>query len=401
MPKGIRMTQEYFLKSLKEKFGDKYDFSMSVFKGQSEDVTYVCPIHGVQHSKAKNLLSGYGCYQCGRESQKSRMSDTKESFIEKAKKLYGDFYDYSKVEYKNNNTKVEIVCPVHGSFFTLPRTLTSGHGCPKCANKYMDEEYFIEKSKSIHGDRYDYSKVHYTKSNKKVCIICKRCGKEFWITPNSHISSKTGCECYAKEAISKAGRAELIYGVAVNDDDRFVVDENGVYYPSYTAWIHMLKRCYDEKYHEKHPTYKGCSVDERWLHYGTFRRWFEDPENGYMPGYELEKDIRVHYNKVYSPETCLIVPRFINTLFTKADKMRGDTMIGVTKTEQGNYSARLAKGNKQVYLGRFPTEMDAFLAYKREKESFIKEVANDYYHKGLICKKVYDAMYAYEVMEDD
>lgn len=81
--------------------------------------------------------------------------------------------------------------------------------------------------------------------------------------------------------------------------------------------------------------------------------------------------------------------------------MRGDTMIGVTKTEQGNYSARLAKGNKQVYLGRFPTEMDAFLAYKREKENFIKEVADEYYSKGLICKKVYDAMYAYEVMEDD
>lgn len=325
---------------------------------------------------------------------------TTEEFIADAIKVHGDEYDYSKVNYVNNNTKVEIICKEHGSFWVLPRIHLMGCKCGKCKGVSSDREYFIQKAKEAHGDKYNYDKVVYEKANKKVCITCNRCGKDFWQTPNSHLGGH-GCECYAKEAISKAGRSELLYGVGINDDDRYCVDENGNYYPAYSAWVHMLKRCYDDKYQSTHQTYIGCYVDERWHSYKAFRLWFEDEDRGYKDGYELEKDIKVHGNKVYSPETCLIVPRFINTLFTKADKIRGNTMIGVTATKQGNYSARLAKGGEQVYLGRFATEMEAFLAYKSEKEKYIKEVADNYYNDGLIAKEVYDALYKYEVMEDD
>lgn len=326
---------------------------------------------------------------------------TREEFIEKAKAVHGDFYDYSKVVYVNNNTKVEIICPIHGSFWVLPRTHLSAHACPFCKKVGMTQEYFIEKSIAIHGDRYDYSKVKYIDSKTKVLLVCKRCGKEFWVAPNSHLSSKTGCECYAKEAISKSSRSELIYGFGINDDERFCVDENGNYYPAYSAWMHMLKRCFDEKYQKTHPTYIGCTVCQEWSSYKTFRIWFEDKARGYRDGYELEKDIKVHGNKIYSPETCLVVPRFINTLFTKANKIRGNTKIGVTRTKQGNYSARLAKGGEQVYLGRFATEDEAFQAYKREKESYIKQVAEEYYREKLISFKVYDALLKYEVLEED
>lgn len=400
MPKGIRMNQERFMERMRENFGDKYDFSISVFNGSNNDVEYICPKHGKQVTKARNLLEGYGCKMCARELIKKKLSYTQEEFLERAHQVHGDRYDLSKVVYKNNNEKIEVVCPIHGSYWVLPRTFLSGHNCAKCMKSYSDTEYFIQRAKELHNDKYDYSKVEYKKSNEKVCIICKRCGKEFWQTPNSHLCGH-GCECYAKEAISKAGRNELVYGVGINDDDRFCVDANGKYYPAYSAWIHMLKRCYDDKYQLTHPTYKGCSVDERWLSYKTFRMWFEKPERGYKEGYELEKDIKVHGNKIYSPETCLVVPRFINTLFTKADKIRGNTMIGVTATDNGNYSARLAKGGEQVYLGRFNTELEAFEAYKREKESYIKEVADEYYSKGLIAKEVYDALYKYEVKEED
>lgn len=325
---------------------------------------------------------------------------TIKEFIAEARKVHGDKYDYSKVNYINNNTKIEVIGPIHGSFFVLPRIHLQGCECAKCKHVRSDREYFIQKAKQIHGDKYDYSKVEYNKANKKVCIICKRCGKEFWQTPNCHLAGH-GCECYAKERISKTGRSKLIYGVAINDDDRFCVDENGKYYPAYSAWIHMLKKCYDSKYQLRHPTYRGCSVDKRWLSYKTFRIWFENPERGYKDGYELEKDIKVHGNKIYSPERCLVVPRFINTLFTKANKIRGNTMIGVTATDNGNFSSRLAEGGKQVYLGRFATEREAFEAYKREKESYIKEVAEDYFTRNLIAKEVYDALLKYEVMEDD
>lgn len=109
----------------------------------------------------------------------------------------------------------------------------------------------------------------------------------------------------------------------------------------------------------------------------------------------------VHGNKAYSPDTCLIVPRFINTLFTKSDKNRGDTMIGVSKTKQGTFSSRLSKGGEQVYLGRFNTEKEAFQAYKKEKEAYIKDIAEDYFSKGLISEKAYKSLLAYEVWESD
>lgn len=325
---------------------------------------------------------------------------TTDEFIADAVKIHGNEYDYSKVNYVNNNTKIEIICKEHGSFWVLPRIHLSGCKCAKCKKVSSDRDYFIQKAKEIHGDKYNYDKVVYEKANKKVCIICNRCGKEFWQTPNSHLGGH-GCECYAKEAISKIHRGKLVYGVGVNDDERFCVDENGKYFPAYSSWMHMLRRCYCDDYKKENETYKDCYVCEEWLRYSVFRKWFEDELRGYKEGCELEKDIKLHYNKVYSPETCLIVPRFINTLFTKANKIRGNTMIGVTATKQGTYSARLSKGGEQVYLGRFPTEMEAFIAYKREKEKYIKEVADKYYNDGLIAKEVYDALYKYEVMEDD
>ena len=115
---------------------------------------------------------------------------TKEEFIEKAKKLHGDKYDYSKVEYIDYLTKVCIICPKHGEFWQTPSNhlnKTKSKGCLKCGientnykNTYTKEE-FIEKAKTIHGNKYDYSKVEYLKSNKKICIICPKHG-EFWQT---------------------------------------------------------------------------------------------------------------------------------------------------------------------------------------------------------------------------
>lgn len=325
---------------------------------------------------------------------------TTEEFIADAIKVHGNEYDYSKVVYVNNNTKVEVICREHGSFWVLPRIHLSNCKCPKCKGVSSDREYFIEKAKKVHGDKYDYSKVDYKKANVKVTIICKTCGKEFMQTPNSHLDGH-GCHDCAKKAISAFHRSELVYGVGINDDDRFCVDENGKYYPAYSAWMHMLRRCYCEEYKTENPTYKDATVCDEWLSYKNFRFWFEDKSNGYRDGYELEKDIKVHGNKLYSPETCILVPRFINTLFTKSDKTRGNTLIGAFKTKNRKYSSRITKNGKQVYLGVFDTEKEAFNAYKREKERFIKEVAEDYYSKGLLSEKAYNALLSYEVWESD
>ena len=134
-----------------------------------------------------NHLRGQGCPKCAG----TKKSSTKE-FIEKARKVHGDKYDYSKVEYINNKTKVCIICPEHGEFWQTPNCHLSGDGCAKCSkkHKYTTEEW-IEEAKKVHGNKYDYSKVNYINSQTKVCIICPEHG-EFWQKPDRHLLGQ-GC----------------------------------------------------------------------------------------------------------------------------------------------------------------------------------------------------------------
>ena len=177
-------------------------------------------------------------------------------------------------------------------------------------------------------------------------------------------------------------------------------DENGKPTKCYIAWRNMLMRCYDPKWHEKEPTYKGCTVCQEWWNFQVFAEWY------YKHYYELEnermtldKDILNKGNKVYSPENCVFVPQSINNLFTKRNKLRGKYPIGVHK-KRNKFQAHLNKGDgKPIYLGLYATPNEAFLAYKHAKEKYIKEVAEEY--KLYIPQKLYDAMIAYEVEIDD
>lgn len=124
---------------------------------------------------------------------------TKEEFIQKAKLVHGDKYDYSLVNYVNVCTKVKIICPKHGIFEQTPAGHLDGNGCVACSyelrisKKRCTTEEFIKRAKEVHGDKYDYSKVEYINRHTKVCIICPIHG-EFWQSPNVHLK---GCECPA------------------------------------------------------------------------------------------------------------------------------------------------------------------------------------------------------------
>jgi len=121
--------------------------------------------------------------------------DSKRStdFIEKSIKTHGNRYDYSLVDYKNNITKVKIICKEHGVFEQIPKSHLFGRGCPSCSgNKKLTTEEFIEKAIDIHGDKYDYSLVEYKNTTTKIKIICEEHGV-FEQTPDNHINKKTGC----------------------------------------------------------------------------------------------------------------------------------------------------------------------------------------------------------------
>ena len=199
-----RTTIDEFIRRSKEIHGNKYDYSKVVYEGTDKNVCIICPKHGEFWQTPNTHLHGHGCPKCGKEiaGQKASVTEalTLEQFIEKARKVHGDKYDYSKVEYKNAHTKVCILCPEHGEFWQKPGNHLDGNGCPRCVHENINltTEEFIEKAKKIHGDKYDYSKVDVKNCKTKVCIICHdldRNGKEigeFWITPSSHLS---GCGC--------------------------------------------------------------------------------------------------------------------------------------------------------------------------------------------------------------
>ena len=175
----------------------------------------------------------------------------------------------------------------------------------------------------------------------------------------------------------------------------------------YKTWCHMLERCYDVNYAERQSTYKDVTCCEEWLLYENFYEWlhsqanFEQWLNG--KNWALDKDILIKGNKIYSPETCCLVPQEINNLFTKNNVARGNLPIGVSYSKSrsmfiGKYIyGKNKKHSKQTEYG-YPTPEDAFyLGYKPSKEAYIKQVAQEEYDKGNITKRCYEAMMNYEV----
>jgi hypothetical protein len=189
-------------------------------------------------------------------------------------------------------------------------------------------------------------------------------------------------------------------GITENENTR---DEKGNKLKSYKAWNSMLERSYSEKFKNKQPVYKDVTCCDEWKYYKNFKKWFD---NNY---YEIEgqrmhldKDILHKGNKIYSPDSCLIVPAIINTLFINCRSNRGEYPIGVYLDKRYNkYKSQCnvfdmnTNKTKRISLGRYNTSLEAFNNYKDFKESYIKEVAD--YYKNKIPNKLYDAMINYKI----
>ena len=191
-----KRTSEDFINDARKIHGDKYDYSKVVYKTMKDSVCIICPEHGEFWQLPENHLSGCGCTKCKYSKRKTHLGHKKrttEDFINDARKIHGDKYDYSKVKYIDGKTPICIICPEHGEFMQRPDHHLTGHGCPKCSGvKKRTTEDFINDARKIHGDKYDYSKVEYINSTTKVCIICPEHG-EFWQTPTMHLNKSHGC----------------------------------------------------------------------------------------------------------------------------------------------------------------------------------------------------------------
>lgn len=188
-----------------------------------------------------------------------------------------------------------------------------------------------------------------------------------------------------------------VYRVGYHGEGEFIPSVRGVHTQASRLWKGMLKRCYDEGYSLRKPTYKDCKVCKEWHNFQNFAKWHR--ENYYeIDGQEmhLDKDILCKGNKIYSPETCVFVPECINSLFTKRQSCRGELPIGVHFCKRRNkYISQCGSNGKRIYLGGFDSPEEAFLVYKDFKEKEIKRVADLY--KDKIPSNLYEALYNYKV----
>lgn len=188
----VKYTTEEYIKQAKKIHKDKYDWSKVVYVDAKTKVCIICPIHGEFWQRANNHLSGCGCLKCYNERRNLTTRMTTEEFIKKARKIHGDKFDYSKVEYINNRTKVCIICPEHGEFWQTPGHHLQGHGCPKCSdNMCLTNEEFIKRANKIHKDKYDYRDINYVNNHTPIQFCCKKHGM-FLQLPTHHLKGH-GC----------------------------------------------------------------------------------------------------------------------------------------------------------------------------------------------------------------
>ena len=192
-----RYTTESFIKKAKEIHND-YIYDKTNYIDSLSKVTVTCPKHGDFNIRPDMLLQGQGCPLCKNEKLSIINSDNYFSFVNKAKKVHDNKYDYSKSVYVNSRTKITITCPKHGDFQQTPSSHLMGKGCPMCANESTSIRQkkttteFIEKAELVHNYKYDYSKTEYKGIDVPVVISCPIHG-DFKQKPSYHLSGN-GCQ---------------------------------------------------------------------------------------------------------------------------------------------------------------------------------------------------------------
>ena len=167
----------------------------------------------------------------------------------------------------------------------------------------------------------------------------------------------------------------LTYGVGFNSKRQHKTKINGKTTNSYQTWRNMLSRCYDKEFQKKYPTYVGCTVDKKWHDFQNFADWLDSHEYGSC-GYELDKDVLIYGNKVYSEDNCVLLPKDINALFNTRSRRRGIYPLGVRfHKDVCRFEAQINLSGSRKSLGYFDCPNEAYQAYKAAKERNVKSMA--------------------------
>lgn len=238
-----KFTTEEFIALAKERVEEDYDYSKVSYTTSNENITVIChkkDIAGNEHGEFKitpnGLFGGRRCPKCS-----STHKYTTAEFIVLAKKVHGEKYDYSKVDYTGMGNNICLIChekditgKEHGEFYIAPHSVLNGCGCSKCSNKHhYNNDEFIEKANVIHNGKYDYSHTQYVKGKENIRIICPKHG-EFSIAASAHLAGKGCPEC---------GRSK-----------------NGTVCTDTESFIRLAKQTHGEKYDYSESVYEGSRI---------------------------------------------------------------------------------------------------------------------------------------------
>ena len=191
-------TKDDFITKSKIEHGEKYNYSKVNYFTTKQKVEILCNEHGPFFQSPANHIKGQGCPECGRIARATSQRYSSKEFINSVQEIHKNKYDYSKVNYINSQTKVQIICHKHGPFYMKPNSHFNGQGCPKCGrisareNIALDYSIFLKRAEKVHANRYEYVEDTYKNYTTKMQMFCSEHGL-FEQTPHSHISMKTGC----------------------------------------------------------------------------------------------------------------------------------------------------------------------------------------------------------------
>jgi hypothetical protein len=194
-----RLTIREFLERVALIHGDKYNYSKITYLYEENKIAIICKKHQIEFRQAVHKhLAGQGCRKCFLEIKGDGMRLSVDEFIRKARVIHGDKYNYEGIAYKNNKTNIKINCPIHGDFCQTPGNhthKTQPQGCPECGGRTnWTQEKFINKALEIHEGKYNYDKVRFINTIRKVIIFCPEHG-DFQQTPNKHLSGQKCPKC--------------------------------------------------------------------------------------------------------------------------------------------------------------------------------------------------------------
>ena len=187
-------TKEHILALFEKAHGKKYNYNNVNFTSISQKVEIICPSHGAFLKHIRSHINGVGCPTCKEDKRRQKLYNR---FIKESNLIHNNKYNYDKVSLLSVADRIIIGCPEHGEIIKIASNHMGGHGCQKCYNKKQakSKDQFIIDAKHIHKNRYNYSKVIYVNDETKIIIICKKHG-EFLTTPRTHLKGSNCPTCH-------------------------------------------------------------------------------------------------------------------------------------------------------------------------------------------------------------